>query len=694
EPGSMIAAAGLKQSLELAGPEEFEAVLIEYMTRLNESQNLAYKIGSSERPAGHLAKPMGAAMNAMGRPVESVAWQESLLLASPSGSEQLARKFSDLKSQLRERFQTGLDAERSPAAKLSKRLRPGFLAKSLALIERSSASGLASASERPVNQRQAAVPSFTDVARQVGIQFRYENASPILEKEFRLFEALGGGVACFDFDLDGRVDFYLGQAGLNPPAEPASDVPSNSLYRQVDQSFNDSTAVSGLATADYTLGVTAGDWNGDGFPDLFVGNVGDNRLWLNQGDGTFRFAKPIPEQGAESMVTASVAIADVNGDGIADLIEANYVDDDRVYDEIPRDESGKPIVLPGPKQFQAAPVKILETNRDGSLTAQWLGDEEGRSTGLGLLVADIDSDGRTEVFVANDQNANHLWQRSGEGNSDGASWVETATALGCGYGTSGRGMACMGIAAADFDRNGRPDLHITNFLGERSNLYLQRPDRSFRDSAVRYGIDEVSVNLLGFGTQPIDYDNDGWFDLFVGNGHIEDFRDRGKSFRMRPQLLRNNGVAFQELVVDGDDPFWSSQRLSRGVAVLDWNRDGKVDVAVGDLSDRFALLENRTETTNACLQIELVGVAGDRNAIGTTIQSFDDDHRDVYMMTSGDGYLARNEAVVFIGRGPHPHEESSATLEIHWPGGLKQPLRGLQSGRYLVVEGSEPWKRW
>ncbi|MEM0925257.1 MAG: ASPIC/UnbV domain-containing protein, partial [Planctomycetota bacterium] len=198
---------------------------------------------------------------------------------------------------------------------------------------------------------------------------------------------------------------------------------------------------------------------------------------------------------------------------------------------------------------------------------------------------------------------------------------------------------------------------------------------------------------LGFGTQPIDYDNDGWSDLFVGNGHIEDLSHLGKPFRMPPQLLVNQQAQFVEMVVRSEDAFWTSERLSRGAAILDWNRDGRIDLAVSDLTSRFALLENQTESTNAWIQLELVGRTSSRDAIGAGITVIRDGKTTAYALMSGDGYLAKNEHVVFIGIGDDESDE--ATINVRWPSGRRQTLPRLTSGRYLLIEGeSEPWKRW
>jgi thioredoxin-like negative regulator of GroEL len=689
EPSSMEAAAGLAQALAAQDRAELVGKVKQRQKDLNEAQALAYNIGSSGRPNPALAGEMGRVMNAIGRPIESLAWQEALYALVAPGAEQL-NVLRRHKQQLLEKLPSGIDASLVIC---------GIDSREFATVDSDLASGRvqrpdipAGAENRtPLETLAPSTPVFTDIAKSVGIEMRHLNAPNRVEKEFRLFEALGSGVACLDFDLDGNVDLYLGQAGGEPPY--GSSAESNRLMRSQDNRFQNVSEPSASEDFGYTHGVTAGDWNQDGFPDLVIGNVGVNRLLINQGDGTFRDASAksgqLPAQWSRVTVTTSVALADVTGDALPDLFETNYVDDPAVFDAIEYGGDGKPVVLPGPKHFSAADARVFVTAPDGRLVLDSLGEKDAiASTGLGILITDLDNDRQNEVFVANDQNPNHLWKHLGSESG----WTNLAPARGCAYGTGGKPFACMGIAAADYDRNGRVDLHVTNFSGECSNLYLQNDSGVFVDRALAYRLDEPTVSMVGFGTQAFDYDNNAGIDLVIGNGHIEDFRSKGQPFQMPTQILAREGDSYVQRRVEGDADYWGSLHLGRSVAILDWNRDGRVDVAVTDLSDDFVLLENRTESEGHFVQLELIGTKSERDAVGAKITVESGGKSVDVVVQTGDGYLCRNESVLFLGLGAASDVDR---LTIRWPSGDVQTLEDLDvDARVLVIENAaDLWQR-
>ncbi|MCA9136583.1 MAG: CRTAC1 family protein [Planctomycetales bacterium] len=665
--------------------------VVQRQQAINESQALAFRIGSGNAVDPRLGGEIGRVLNSIGRPIESLAWQETLYEMTDPTAPQLAI-LRQHKSKVLQQWPDGINEAL---------ILCGIDADQFASVETDLAT-LRSSQPIPADLRDSPlmaidteplVPVFTDVAKSVGIQMRHVNAVKPVEKEFRLFEALGSGVAVLDFDRDGMVDLYLGQAGSEPPSGTSNH--SNRLMRGTGDRFVDVTTASGSTDLGYTHGVTAGDWNQDGLEDLVIGNVGSNRLLINQGDGTFRAAShdsgELPDNFDEPTVTTSVALADLNGDSLPDLFEANYVDDPRVYDPIRYDANGKPIVLPGPKHFTAAQPRMFITSADGHLIPETIGPKEViASTGLGLLVSDFEGDGRNEVFVANDQNPNQLWKLT-EGDS-GRTWTNLAVVRGCAFGTGGKPFACMGIAAADFDSNGTLDLHVTNFNGECSNLFLQNRSGVFVDRAVAYRMDEPTVAMVGFGTQSIDYDNNGTIDLVIANGHIEDFRSTGKPFRMPTQILAHHGDRFVSMNVQGDSKYWSTSHLGRGVATLDWNRDGRVDVAVTDLMDDFVLLENRTKDTGHYLQLELVGSESERDAIGARVTVHCPNQSFYAVVQTGDGYLCRNEPVLNFGLGNTPTIDR---ITVAWPGGETSEINDLTVDQRVLVIENHPghWKR-
>ena len=248
-------------------------------------------------------------------------------------------------------------------------------------------------------------------------------------------------------------------------------------------------------------------------------------------------------------------------------------------------------------------------------------------------------------------------------------------------------MGCMGIAAADFDGNGRTDLHVTNFENEWSNQYMQDEEGFFEDLVVSMGLDESSYAMVGFGTQAIDYDNNRSIDLVVGNGHIDDHTREGRGFEMPTMMLTRDGPGFRQQIVRGDSEYWDAGHLSRALATCDWNRDGRTDIVVTDLMQPFVLLENQTPTDHHWIELQLVGTTSERDSIGATATLRFGGSEAFGTANTGDGYMAKNEAVLHFGLGTI---NSVDRLEIRWPSGREQVLRNLPADkRWLVVEGEE-----
>ncbi|MFG0264775.1 MAG: FG-GAP-like repeat-containing protein [Rhodopirellula sp. JB055] len=531
-------------------------------------------------------------------------------------------------------------------------------------------------------------PHFENVASQSGLTFQYRNANPPVEKHFLLHQPLGSGLACLDFDLDGNTDVYAAQGDGNAN-EPGQS--GNYLARHLGHSFVDATAHALVDDRAYSMAVTTGDFNQDGFADIVVGNMERNRVLINQGDGTFQ---PL-EMGAtwnHGIYTTGLAIADVSGDHLPDIIEINYVDDKRIFDPIQYDPSGSPIRLPGPMQFTAAEDRVFLSQPDGTLKGHTFRDlcptSSNAHRGMGLVVGDLDTDGSNEIFIANDQTPNQLWDRV---TTSPTTFQDTAVLCGVANGVKGRPLASMGIAAGDFDGNQTLDLHVTNFDDELSNLFLQQTDRLYTDAVFSSGLEEHSRTMLGFGTQAFDFENDGDPDLVVGNGDIEDRRPRKQHFRMPTQLLVNHNHQWISQTPNDSTGYFASNHLARAVARLDWNHDGLVDLLIGDLTEPLALLENQTNTSNNWLQLKLVGTTSERDAIGASVLVQLNDQRIHQTIVTGDGYMSRNESIVCIGI---PANQTPQRIEVNWPSGQKQTFAHPTVNRCgLIVEGS-PLIQW
>ena len=508
-----------------------------------------------------------------------------------------------------------------------------------------------------------AIPDFRDVASDVGLRFQYRNADPIVERGFLLHQGLGAGIACLDFDRDGNTDLYAAQGGCNPP-QADSDHP-NMLARNLGDRFSVVTSAAGADDRAYSMGVTSGDWNQDGLSDLVIGNMSRNTLLVNQGDGTFA-SVDLDGPWQEGVYTSGLAVADLTGDRLPEIIEINYVHDDRIFDPIEY-RDGKPVRLPGPLQFTPAADRVFVAQGDGSLRAVTLPSSRHVSTprpAMGLIVGDLDMRPGNEWFVANDQTANSLWVLDQKTGGD-VQFVDHAAVKGIALGVAGLPLASMGVAVADFDRNGLPDLHITNFDDELSNHFLQRAGGVFEDRVTAVGLERHSRGVLGFGAQAIDFDNNGVPDLCVGNGHIEDLRPSSPSFKMPTQFFVSEGPRFRLVEFPSDNRYWNQDHLTRAMVRLDWNRDGRVDLAVGDLMEPLVLLENRTEGSGNWLQLDLAGVDCERDAIGATVELKLAEESAFHFVVTGDGYMCRNQSTLFCGLGD---AERVDRLTIRWPG--------------------------
>ncbi|WP_431192297.1 FG-GAP-like repeat-containing protein [Rhodopirellula bahusiensis] len=509
---------------------------------------------------------------------------------------------------------------------------------------------------------------LVNLASELGIHFQWFNAVDPVESEFRLHEPLGGGVACLDFDADGRVDLYFNQA--SGEATTRAGVKPNALYRQLDEKFTDIVDASMSDDRGYGHGVTAGDWNQDGWPDLLLANFGENALLINQADGTFEkhFLSESSETESVSSesFTLSAAIADVTGDNLPDIVEINYVDDPAVRKPIERNPDGTPVKLPGPLHFQPALSEVLVSSGKGAGRRQSLGDsEQARSTGMGVMIADIDQQPGNEIFVANDQRGNHLWFQSGDANGE-YSWQNQAAIRGVAVGPGGDKNACMGIAMADFNRDQKLDLHVSNFYDEWANHFCQTNAGMFADRAVAFGIDQLTSRTTGFGVQALDFDNNGWSDLLIANGHVEDLTERGTPFRMKTQLLVNQGQRFELADMDDPESRWGRERLGRGVATCDFNRDGRLDAVVTYADSAAELLRNETESVGNFIQLRLIGTRSERDAIGARVEVVSGDQVWTGMVTTGDGYACRNEAILHFGLGDMSRLDS---ITVQWPTG-------------------------
>ncbi|HET6425853.1 MAG TPA: FG-GAP-like repeat-containing protein [Planctomycetaceae bacterium] len=536
-------------------------------------------------------------------------------------------------------------------------------------------------------------PAFRDEAQAARLEFTFfEDPDPSTEGR-RMHESMGGGVAAFDYDVDGWPDLYFTQgAVLN--GDSTSTVYLDQLFRNTGEGhFDNVTSASAIVEPAFSQGIAAGDVNNDGFPDLYVANIGPNRLFFNQGDGTFRSA--LEAFTPADVWTASCAMADLNGDAIPDLFDVNYLGGPDVFEKRCRTPAGPRTCVPS--AFAAIPDRLLLGNGDGTFrdasSEVRLDNSPGR--GLGILIGDLANANGRDVFVANDTEANTLY-RNPAAPSGTLVWDDIGQTAGVAFSYDGKPQASMGIAADDFDGNGLLDLFVTNYANESNSLYLQNPAGVFADHCSSSGLLLPSWPMLGFGTQSIDVELDGFPDLVVVNGDLDDFTHLGRPLPMRPQLFRNGGEArFTEWQSSEPNDFFAvqSQHRGRGLARLDWNRDGLDDFAVSQLDEPVALVTNRSTAVGASLRLTLIGTASARDAIGAKIIVEIEGHTSprCAWVLAGDGYMCRNEQTLSI---TVPNADAACSVTVTWPSGVTSKMSEISArSEWVIREGQHATPR-
>jgi tetratricopeptide (TPR) repeat protein len=624
------------------------------MKRMVRLSNL---IGDAERPDPQWFKNMAAEMESVGRNLESILWS-SVAAAYQNNGQQTAANLSRKMRQViadqeafpdRNQVWCQMDLVANPL--------PSFPDNFHSLAATTQTNSQDASNPMPSVIDTA---SFRDVTGEVGLRHTYRISTDRIEKAFAIYQSVGGGVAVIDFDLDGWQDFLLAQGAADPPDFVAKE--SDQLLRTVQTNHRlglvNVTNSAGCTDKNYTIGVTAGDWNQDGLPDLAVANLGTNRLLINQGDGTFR-VRPLDERADYTLMSTSMAMGDVTGDSLPDLFSLNYLRDPELFKRPELDAAGNPLDAIGPLTLKTTRDNLYVNNDHGESLSTLVGaDDKSACTGLGVVLTSL-LNGRqgNQVFIANDVRNNQLWVRDSANEM-----VDVAVPLGCAYGSLGAATAAMGVASADFDGNGAIDLHVTNFIDEPVSLFMGSDDL-FRDLHYRFNLAEASTNVLGFGTQALDYSNDGRPDIVVTNGHVEDLSARGQPFRMPLQLFSNQGNRFELVDMEGSETF-SKPRLGRALARLDFDRNGAEDFIVTDMLDSTALVVNETATSNHWVSLILVGTTSERDAIGAKIEVFAGQEKQTGWVTAGDGFLCKNESALHFGLG----KQSAITrVVVTWP---------------------------
>lgn len=531
----------------------------------------------------------------------------------------------------------------------------------------------------------AAQEIFTDVTAHAGIHWRYFNGE---SQDRYLIEAMGGGVAFLDFDKDGLEDLFFVTGGETPKSKSPTP-PRNALYRNLGGGkFEDVTEKSGLAHMPfYGMGVTVGDFDNDGYPDLFLTGFPSCALLHNNRDGTFTNITEKAGVKNAGKWAASAAWFDYDRDGRLDLFVANYAKFS--YDNGPHCDYQGVRTYCAQVAYQGEPPTLFHNNGDGTFTdvSERAGLAKLVGRALGVVSVDVDDDGWPDLFVARDASPNLLLINQHDGTfKDEALDAEVALSA------DGMARAGMGVDAGDVDGDGRPDFIVTDFNDEQHALFLNSGEFPYRESTRESGLAAFTGTFVGWGVQFFDYDNDGTLDLILVNGHINSVIEKTRRdvfYREPPLLLANNGKGIFRNVSDVAGSAFRNRYLGRGLAVGDYDNDGGVDVVFTSLNDTPLLLHNNVGRLKRWIGIELEGTKSNRDAVGAKLTVTCGARKLVRWITGGASYLSSHDRRVVFGLGAasiRPDDSAnSVQLDIRWPNGNTEVVKGLKINQYQKV---------
>jgi hypothetical protein len=529
---------------------------------------------------------------------------------------------------------------------------------------------------------------FTDITQPARIEFRHENSATPSKY---LVETMGGGVALFDYDNDGRLDVFFTNGAKIADPMPAGTLPDkadprfwNRMYRQTQEGafvdVTDKAGLSGMPQNRYGMGVAVGDYDNDGFQDIYVTNFGANTLYRNNGNGTFTDVTARAGV-ASSGWSASAGFFDYDNDGRLDLFVTRYLtwafDKNRYCGE----------KKPGyraychPDNFDGIANVLYHNDGNGTFTdvsaKAGIADPSGK--GLGLAFADYDDDGFIDVYVANDSVQSFLYHNKGGGTFD-----EVGLLAGVGFNEDGKTFAGMGVDFSDYDNDGRPDVFVTDLSNERYRLFRHNGDGSFRDVTNASGVGGATLPFAGWSTRFFDYDNDGWKDIFVAQGHVMDTIEKtapNLRYLQPPLLLRNESGRFVR--VAAGEPFkydWAG----RGAAFGDLDNDGDVDVVVSNVGQKAFVLRNDGGNRKNWLGIATVGTRSNRDCIGCRIKVVSPSGlTQFFTINTAVGYLSASDKRLIVGLGD---ETMARLVEIRWPSGTVQKMDNVKAGQTIVAK--------
>ena len=522
--------------------------------------------------------------------------------------------------------------------------------------------------------------TFRDVTQQSGIRFAHNNGA--FGKKF-LPETLGPGVAFIDYDNDGWPDIFLVN-GMDWPGHVQRHTTPKLYHNNHDGTFTDVTHKAGLDVEMYGMGVAVGDYDNDGFDDVFVTALGQSRLFHNNGNGTFTDVTQKAGLSGPRELSTSAAWVDYDKDGRLDLVVGNYVQwtqETDLYCTL----DGKSKSYCTPESYKGTAAHLWRNRGDGTFedVTQKTGLGDPTSKTMGIAVLDYDNDGWPDLLFSNDTQPNKLYRNNGNG-----TFSEKGVIAGIAFSEDGVARAGMGVDAADYDHSGYPSVMITNFSNQMLSLYHNEGKGLFVDEAPQSAIGRATLLTLGFGCFFFDYDLDAWPDIFIANGHIDPEIQRVQAnvkYAMPPHLFRNLGKGKFEEVTNSMGAAFIAPRVGRGAAYADIYNDGRLDLLLSTNGGPAYLFRNEAQTAGAAnrsVRLKLVGTKSNRDGIGAVVRLSSGGDSQTQMLRSGSSYLSSSELILTFGLA---QRDKADTIEIRWPSGQVDHLSAVAAGQTITV---------